>query len=279
MTTEALPHERVWKFGTDPFYMEPRKDFKCLFCKSADGKPGEMVVSHGQVFSFDLELHGDYEGKKRSHAIDTWMYCWDCKWTVVHGVAIPEDVFEAFGNMVLNMPSIDAKGEVVKEGKKDEKLEIPKGMSMTIMPHDETKETRRPAEVRWDPVFKPIGLEPNFPMTCKMCGWEGNMFLRHSKMHLVKREVEKKSWKIPFTNATLRLFRPLTKPTLVPAFRISYKCPQCDWLATFVPPDEKTHFNSILEIRGGQVLYYPSPDELKSEDPLIARKLEDLGYI
>ncbi len=278
--TQALPHERVWNYSVEPFHLEARNDFKCLFCKDSDGKPGEMVVSHGQVFNFDLELHGDYEGKKKSHAIDTWLYCWDCKWTVVHGVAIPKNIYDEFAVMVSQMPELDEKGEPMEGTEKKRPAEIPDGMSMTVIPHDLRKEERRPPEQRWAPVHHKVGMEPTFPMTCKMCGYEGTMFLRHSKMHLVKRDVEAKRWKIPFTKGKeLRLFKPLSNPSKVPAFRISYKCPECDWLATFVVPDEMEHFETILTLREGQVLYYPPLEDWKSEDELVKHKLETLGYV
>ena len=280
--TERLPHERVWEFSTKPFALKAQQEFDCQFCSDADGNPGEMVVSHGQVFSFELGLHGD--AVKRSHACDTWMYCWDCKWTVVHGVAIPQDVFESFEKVVLNAPMINAEGETV-ERKEDETREIPPGMSMTIMPLDEEEGAkRRPPEERWRPVYTEAGMEPLFPMTCTQCGRPG-MFLRHSKMHMVKRDVEMKRWKIPFSRGKeLRLFGPLGKKALVPAFRISYKCAECDYLATFVVPDTQEHFDTVMELRGGQLLYYPPLDEWGrqlegEEDKLIRDKLETLGYV
>lgn len=280
-TEQRLPHERVWKFSTQPFALEAQQKFDCQFCTDTSGQPGEMVMSHGQVFSFELGLHGD--AQKRSHACDVWMYCWDCKWTVVHGVAIPKEIYEDFERLVLNAPMINEKGEKV-ERPEDEKRVIPEGMSMSIVPEDFEAENRRKPEQRWQPVSNEAGMEPLFPMTCTQCGRHG-MFLRHSKMHLVRRDVMKKRWKIPFSGGKeLRLFAPLSKFVHVPAFRISYKCPECDFLATFVPPDEREHFDSILELRGGQTLYYPPLDEWGrnldgEDDELIRKKLKVLGYV
>jgi len=235
-----------------------------------------MVVSHGQVFQFNLGLHGD--AKKRSHAIDTWLYCHDCKWSVVHGVAIPKEVYDEFTDMIFNAQRIDTKGEPMK--KKPEKMEIPPGMSATIMPHDKMSEKRGKSKERWELRDDIQGVYPLFPMTCKMCGRKDEMFLRHSKMHIIRRDKMIKKINLPFSKGKqLRLYQPATKTAQTPAFRVSYKCPECDWLSTFVVPVPEDYFKKILDLRGGAPLYYPPLDKWESEDELIQRKLESLGYV
>jgi hypothetical protein len=265
-----LPHKRVWNFSTKPFKLEPRNGFKCLFCN------GDMVISHGQVFQFELGLHGD--AKKRSYAVDTWMYCYDCKWTVVHGVAIPKEVYDDFTEMVFNAPRINVKGEPMDE--KPIKKEIPVGMSATIFPQDVNGKKRKKAKERWGLRDDIQGAYPLFPMTCKMCTREGEMFLRHSKMHIIRRDKLIKKIKLPFSKGKqLRLYQPATATNQTSAFRISYKCPECDWLSTFVVPVPDDYFKKILDMRGGEPLYYPPLDKWESDDELIQRKLESLGYV
>lgn len=332
METERLPHETAWDLSADPFRFEKKVDLRCVFCG------GEMVVSHGQVFTFELHVHGDAE--KWSHAVDIWMYCWDCKWTVIHGVAIPEQLYLDFAHMTLNAQQLDAEGKPIsteqleaqkklQEARRDDTLAgkyglvakrklkkrikrmnkrdkareatkaaqlekrggvaleesearkaIPPGMSVTISPMDNRAENKPEPEPRWVEAANIVGLEPLFPMTCKMCGRTGEMFLRHSRMHLVRRDQQIKRIKIPLLKQfELRLFKAVAKETRVPAFRVSYKCPYCDWLATFVPPVRSEHFDKILELRSGEPLYYPPLEDWKSEDELIKKKLESLGYV
>jgi len=104
------------------------------------------------------------------------------------------------------------------------------------------------------------------------------MFLRHSRMHIVKREQIVKQLKLS-KRLSIRFIKLLGNVVDVYAFRISYKCPCCDWLASFVKPVRPEYFDRILDLRNGEPLYYPPMDEWKSTDPMIKEKLETLGYI
>ena len=332
MSVERLPHETAWNLSAKPFALESKQNLRCIFCG------GEMIISHGQVITFELGVHGDAE--KWSHACDVWMRCYDCNWSVVHGVAIPERVYLDFANMSLGAQRVDEKGKEIspeqiaardklgEERRKDnlagkygpvvkrrakkrmkrmkkqekmieaikaaqlekrggqelklskEKKAIPEGMAVTIFPFKESKTDKRKPEPRWMEVYSEKGLNPIFPMTCKMCGRVGEMFLRHSRMHLVRQDRLLKRLKIPFFKRfEMRLFKSMSKETSAPVFRVSYKCPYCDWLATFVVPVRKDHFDKILELRKNKPLYYPPLEDWKSEDELIKKKLESLGYV
>jgi len=263
------PYEKIWNLSANPLSIEPAIEFKCPFHRLQ--AIGIMERMYGNAFQFELKLHGDAE--KQSHAIDTWMRCDTCGFTVVHGVAVPKEKYEEFINLVLRLPQYDDDGKPMSADR------VPKYKNAVIFHIDKTKERKmRKSKPMWEETISPQGLKPLFDIKCKFCDWDGPMFLRHSRMHIVKREQIVKQLKLS-KRLSIRLVKLLGNVVDVYAFRISYKCPSCDWLATFVRPVRPEYFNKILGLRNDEPLYYPTQEEWKSIDPMIKEKLESLGYI
>jgi len=263
------PYEKIWNFLANPLSIEPAIEFKCPFHKRQ--QIGIIERMYGNAFQFELKLHGDAE--KQSHAIDTWMRCDTCGFTVVHGVAIPKAKYEEFINLVLSLPQYDDDGKPMSASK------VPKYKNAIIFHIDKTKERKmKKSKPMWQETNNVEGLRPLFKVQCKFCGRKESMFLRHSRMHIVKREQILKQFKLS-KRLSIRFIKLLGQIVDVYAFRISYKCPICDWLATFIRPVRPEYFNKILELRKGEPLYYPPLKEWKSEDELIQEKLESLGYV
>jgi len=284
MEIEKLPHETVWNISADPPKIEAREKFRCLFHRDLDGS-GDMVVSHGEVFTFELGLHGDAE--KQSNAVDIWSRCHDCGWTTVNGVAIPGDLYFELINTVFNAPRINEKGERVERKPEETIKDIPIGTSATIFVEDKVERPVSKARELWKGTGDVRGLEPQFDITCKYCGREAPMFLRHSKLNLIRRDRTYRRLRLPWPlkGYEIKLVKPRFKEVAVPAFRVSYKCPHCDWLPTFVVPVEKDYFDATLDLRDGEPLYYPPLDEWEreakgtAEEELIHEKLKSLGYV
>lgn len=266
---EEKSYEKIWNFSAKPFKLEPKIRFKCPFHRSQ--ARGIMERMYGNTFTFRLELHGDAE--KQSHAVDTWMRCNTCGYTVVHGVAVPRKVYEEFIDLIMSLPRFDDDGKPVAKDK------IPRDKSAIIFPI-EKKEGGivKKSKPMWQETGDIEGLRPLFKVQCKFCDREEAMFLRHSKMHIIKREQVLKELKIS-KRLRIKLIKLLGEMTDIHAFRKSYKCPQCDWLGTFVVPVRKEYFDWILDLRNGEPLYYPPLEDWKSEDKMIQEKLESLGYV
>jgi len=233
----------------------------------------------GNTFSFNLNLHG--KQKKQSHAVDTWMMCEDCFYTCVHGVAIPDKVYEDFYNRFLfALRKKGKKRSEIEEKILEGKMEFPNALLM--MPKDEDKEIKMDREPRWQETNDKVGFTPLFKIDCKMCGYP-MMFVRHTKLALA-RKVIKPRWLIRQVNKALKFVSIKfvimdDKAQFCPVNRMAYKCPRCDWLATFLPPMRDSYFKYILHLRHDRPLYYPTIKEWKSEDELIKLKLEDMGYV
>ncbi len=263
------PYEKIWNFSANPISIEPAVEFTCPFHKQE--AKGVMERMYGNAFQFELKLHGDAE--KQSHAIDTWMRCDTCGYTVVHGVAVPRQKYNEFIALVLSLPQYDDDGKPISADK------VPDYKNAVIFHIDKTKERKmKTARLMWGETISPQGLEPLFRIKCLQCMWEGPMFLRHSRMHIVRREQILRRLRLS-KRLSVRFVKFLGEAIDVYAFRISYKCPVCDWLATFVWPVKPDYFNRILDLRNGEPLYYPPLSEWKSIDPLIKEKLESLGYV
>jgi len=281
------PYERIWEITPDPLAIKPRAEFRCLFCG------GPTQVSHGVYFEFELKLHGD--STKKSHAMDTWLRCHFCGWTDVHGVAMPDEKYQLIADAVHTAQRVDEKGGYITPDPNEERPS--KGM---IFPMNQEAIMEKPTKPPWLAYDTEIGILPGFPMTCKKCGpWirqqqeEGNhtdvklhengevpMILRHSRMHQARRSRIVKRWRF-FNWMQIEFHKPVSPTFAAPVFRVSYKCPVCDWLSTFVVPVPQEYFDITLELRGGEALYYPPLDDWgKDADyDLVKEKLESLGYV
>ena len=285
--TEApKPYEQFWNIEATPFTLKSRADMRCIMCA------GPMVVSHGVYFEFELNLHKDH--LQKSHAMDTWTRCHFCGWTTVHGVALPNEKFQAIADVVSKGQRIDGDGQEIEPDPDEERLN--KG---TIYPMSQEEPMDKQLAPTWEATESEKGLTPLIPMTCKSCGpWireqqalgrhtdvklhengEVPMILRHSRQHLVHRSQGIKRLRI--FKFEIIISKPIGKTFTIPAFRISYKCPVCDWLSTFVCPVPQDYFDKILELRGGEALYYPPLEDWgKDADfDLVKEKLESLGYV
>lgn len=287
------PYDQFWNIQAEPLGIESRADVRCVFCN------GKMVVSHGVYFEFELKLHGPVD--KKSHAMDTWIRCRDCGYTCVHGVAIEEATHRAIEKVVQTALQMDKDGKITEK----EAGEIEEGSKGIIFPFNKKESNMKPGKPAWDGYENVAALVPKFDMTCKMCNtWiqkqqkkgrftdvkliEGRvpLILRHSRMHKIRRTKVVKRLRPLFPFPFFDKFQiTIEKPTgdwfTLPVFRISYKCPVCDWLPTFIVPVPQDYWDTILELRGGEPMYYPPLEEWgkDADNKLVQEKLESLGYV
>ncbi len=291
---EAKPYEQFWEIQPEPFSLRSRAGLRCIFCG------GVMEVSHGVYFEFELKLHGPVD--KKSHAMDTWIRCHDCGYTCVHGVAIEEGKYNGITKMVQKSDQVDHELNPIE---KDADDEMEEGITGVIFPFEKKETNMKPGKPTWDGYENVVGLVPKFDMTCKMCSkWiqrkqkkgqfsdvklidgEVPLILRHSRMHKIRRNKIIKRLRLPFPFPFFERFQiTIEKPTgpwfTLPVFRISYKCPVCDWLPTFIVPVPQDYWDTILELRDGEPMYYPPLDQWgKDADyELVKEKLESMGYV
>jgi|26BtaG_2_1085354.scaffolds.fasta_scaffold10990_2 transcription elongation factor Elf1 len=291
---ESKPYEQFWNIQAEPLELNSRADMRCIFCN------GKMEVSHGVYFEFELTMHGPVD--KKSHAMDTWVRCQDCGYTNVHGVAINEATHRAIERIVQTAPQMDPQGKITE---RDADFEIEEGTKGMVFPFNKKEPNMKPGKPAWDGYENIVALVPKFDMTCKMCGnWmkmeknKGNfkdvklidgqvpLVLRHSRMHKIRRTKVVKRLRPPFRFPFFDKFQiTIEKPTgnwfTLPVFRISYKCPVCDWLPTFIVPVPQDYWDTILGLRKGEPMYYPPLDEWGKEADydLVKEKLESLGYV
>ena len=293
-TQAPKPYEQFWNIQPEPLDISCRADLRCVFCN------GKMDVSHGVYFEFELTLHGPVD--KKSHAMDTWVRCRDCGYTNVHGVAIEEKIHRGIERVVQSSPQMDPKGNIIERDADEEIEEGTKGM---VFPFEKKEENMKPGEPLWSGYEDRVGLVPKLDMTCKMCStWiqgeqkkgrytdvklingEVPLVLRHSRMHKIRRTKVVKRLRPPFRFPFFDKFQiTIEKPTgdwfTLPVFRISYKCPVCDWLPTFIVPVPQDYWNTILELRDGEPMYYPPLEQWgkDADSKLVQEKLESLGYV
>jgi len=100
---------RRWEVDDSLIGFRPKKRFICPQCRPPWWKLWAiipiMAASFGNVFNFSLrppsERQKERYSERDAHALDVWMQCMRCGYTIVHGVPITKEEFDERFNKVV----------------------------------------------------------------------------------------------------------------------------------------------------------------------------------